>query len=107
MRFLIVGAGALGGYYGGMLLRGGADVTFLVRPRSAARLAEHGLVIRLPDGVFRTPVRTVSASAIDGQYDVVFLACKAYDLAAATDDFAPALSSRRCGPAGAERGEPH
>ena len=39
MRFLIVGAGALGGYYGGMLLRGGADVTFLVRPHRVARLA--------------------------------------------------------------------
>ena len=44
MRFLIVGAGALGGYYGGMLLKGGADVTFLVRPARAARLAERGLV---------------------------------------------------------------
>jgi 2-dehydropantoate 2-reductase len=63
MRFLIVGAGALGGYYGGMLLRGGADVTFLVRQRSAARLAEHGLVIRLPGGVLRTQVKTVSAGA--------------------------------------------
>jgi 2-dehydropantoate 2-reductase len=42
MRFLIVGAGALGGYYGGMLMRGGADVTFLVRQRSAERLAERG-----------------------------------------------------------------
>jgi 2-dehydropantoate 2-reductase len=41
MRFLIVGAGALGGYYGGMLPKGGADVAFLVRPRRAARLAEH------------------------------------------------------------------
>jgi 2-dehydropantoate 2-reductase len=92
MRSLIVGAGALGGYYGGMLLRGGADVTFLVRPRRAAILAEHGLVIRLPDGEFRTPVKTVSAGTIDGQYDVVFLACKAYDLAVAIDDFAPALS---------------
>jgi len=37
MRFLIIGAGALGGYYGGMLLKGGADVTFLVRPRRAAQ----------------------------------------------------------------------
>ena len=45
MRFLIVGAGALGGYDGGMLLRGGADVTFLVRPRRAAQLAERRLVI--------------------------------------------------------------
>jgi 2-dehydropantoate 2-reductase len=92
MRFLIVGAGALGGYYGGMLLRGGADVTFLVRQRQAARLAERGLVIRLPDGEFRTPVRTARAGAIDGSYDVVVLACKAYDLDAAIDDFAPALS---------------
>jgi 2-dehydropantoate 2-reductase len=92
MRFLIVGAGALGGYYGGWLLRGGADVTFLVRPRRAARFAEHGVVIRFPDGEFRTQVKTVSADTIDGRYDVVFLACKAYDLEAAIDDFAPALS---------------
>jgi len=42
MRFLTIGAGALGGYYGGMLLRGGADVTFLVRPRRMAQLAERG-----------------------------------------------------------------
>ena len=52
MRFLIIGAGALGGYYGGMLLRGGADVTFLVRPRRAAQLAERGLVIKMPDGEY-------------------------------------------------------
>ena len=32
MRYLILGAGALGGYFGGMLIKGGADVTFLVRP---------------------------------------------------------------------------
>jgi hypothetical protein len=78
LRFLIVGAGALGGYYGGMLLRGGADVTFLVRPRRAAQLAERGLVIKEPDGEFTTPVKTVLSGAVGGRYDVVFLACKAY-----------------------------
>jgi len=36
MRFLVVGAGAIGGYFGGKLQQGGADVTFLVRPRCAA-----------------------------------------------------------------------
>jgi 2-dehydropantoate 2-reductase len=96
MRFLIIGAGALGGYYGGMLIKGGADVTFLVRPRRAAQLAEQGLVIKRADGEFRTPVKTVSAGAIGGPYDVALLACKAYDLDTAIDDFAPALS-----PAGA------
>lgn len=92
MRFLIVGAGALGGYYGGMLLKGGADVTFLVRPRRAAQLAERGLVIKRAEGEFSTPVKAVSAGAIGGPYEVVLLACKAYDLDAAIDDFAAALS---------------
>ena len=70
MRFLIVGAGALGGYYGGMLLKGGADVTFLVRPRRAAQLAERGLVVTMPDGEYKAPVKTVLSSALGGPYDV-------------------------------------
>ena len=36
MRILVVGAGAIGGYFGGRLLQAGRDVTFLVRPRRAA-----------------------------------------------------------------------
>jgi 2-dehydropantoate 2-reductase len=93
MRFLIIGAGALGGYYGGMLAKGGADVTFLVRPSRAAQLSEHGLVIREPDGEFRAPVKTVGPGAVGGPYDVVFLGCKAYDLDEAIDQFAPALAA--------------
>jgi 2-dehydropantoate 2-reductase len=92
LRFLIIGAGALGGYYGGMLVKGGADVAFLVRPRRAAQLAERGLVIREPDGEFTTSVKTVLAGAVGGPYDVVFLSCKAFDLDGAIDEFATALS---------------
>jgi 2-dehydropantoate 2-reductase len=93
MRFLIIGAGALGGYYGGMLVKGDADVTFLVRPRRAAQLAERGLVIKEPDGEFIAAVKTVQAGAVGGPYDVVFLACKAYGLDAAMADFGAALAS--------------
>ena len=39
MRILVIGAGALGGYFGGCLIRAGRDVTFLVRPRRAEQLA--------------------------------------------------------------------
>jgi 2-dehydropantoate 2-reductase len=39
MRILVVGAGALGGYFGGRLKEAGRDVTFLVRPRRAEHLA--------------------------------------------------------------------
>jgi 2-dehydropantoate 2-reductase len=93
VRFLIIGAGALGGYYGGMLLKGGANVTFLVRLRRAAQLAERGLVIKMPDGEYGAPVKTVLSSTVGGPYDVVFVTCKAYGLDAAIDDFASALSS--------------
>src|SRR5438045_2826949 len=83
MRFLILGAGGLGGYYGGMLLKGGAEVTFLVRTRRAAQLATRGLVIKNPAGDFRTPVKTLLAGEIDHHFDLVLLACKAYDLRSA------------------------
>jgi 2-dehydropantoate 2-reductase len=91
MRFLVLGAGSLGSYFGGMLLKGGAEVDFLVRPRRAAELAERGLVIKLPDRQICRPVRTLLADQIDGHYDVVLLACKSYDLDGAMEALAPAL----------------
>ena len=50
MRILVVGAGAIGGYFGGRMLEAGRDVTFLVRPRRAGELASAGLVIKSPNG---------------------------------------------------------
>jgi len=91
MRFLVLGAGSLGSYFGGMLLQGGADISFLVRPKRAAELAEQGLVVRLPDGHIRQGVRTLLAGQIDGRYDIVLLACKTYDLESAIEAVAPAL----------------
>jgi 2-dehydropantoate 2-reductase len=92
MRFLVVGAGALGGYFGGRLLQAGADVTFLLRPRRAAQLAQTGLVIRSPKGdlEIKSPP-SVQADAIGGPYDVVIVGCKAYDLAETMASFAPAV----------------
>jgi 2-dehydropantoate 2-reductase len=95
MRYLILGAGALGGYFGGMLLKGGADVTFLVRPARAAQLKRDGLVVKTQDGgELRTQVRTVQQGQLDGTYDVVLLTCKAYDLDGAMDAIAPAMGEQ-------------
>jgi 2-dehydropantoate 2-reductase len=91
MRFLVLGAGAIGGYFGGKLHKGGADVTFLVRPRRAAQLAERGLVIMAQDGEIRAPVKTALAGGIDGPHDVILLCCKAYDLDDALLAIAPAV----------------
>jgi 2-dehydropantoate 2-reductase len=92
MRILILGAGAVGGYFGGRLLKAGRDVTFLVRPGRAERLARTGLVVRSPYGdvEIQSPP-TVTTDAIEGPYDVVLLSCKAYDLDSAIDSIAPAV----------------
>jgi 2-dehydropantoate 2-reductase len=94
MRFLVLGAGALGGYFGGKLMQGGADVTFLVRPKRAAQLAERGLVVHTHEGEIRMQARAVTAGSVDGAYDVVLLCCKAYDLDDALAAIAPAVGSR-------------
>jgi 2-dehydropantoate 2-reductase len=92
MRMLVVGAGAIGGYFGGRMLQAGRDVTFLVRPRRAAELAEAGLVIKSPNGdvTLKSPP-TVQANSIGEKFDVVLLSCKAFDLEDAIRSFAPAV----------------
>ena len=80
MKVLILGAGAVGGYFGGRLVQAGADVTFLLRPQRAQKLAQTGLVIKSPLGDARIPVRTLLQEAVRPDYDLVILSCKAYDL---------------------------
>ncbi|HEY0202488.1 MAG TPA: 2-dehydropantoate 2-reductase [Burkholderiaceae bacterium] len=91
MKILVLGAGAIGGYYGARLLQASADVTFLVRPGRAALLAARGLVVHSELGGFHAPVRTVLAGQAGTGYDCVLLACKGYDLESAMDDIAPAV----------------
>ena len=92
MRVLVVGAGAIGGYFGGRMLQAGRDITFLVRPRRAGELASAGLLIKSPHGdvTLKTPP-TVQADAIRQKFDVVLLSCKAYDLDDAMKSLAPAV----------------
>ncbi|HEY0353554.1 MAG TPA: ketopantoate reductase family protein, partial [Enterovirga sp.] len=92
MRVLVVGAGAIGGYFGGRLAEAGRDVTFLVRPGRAAQLAKTGLVVRSPHGDIHLPDPVlVQAQDLAAPYDLVILSCKAYDLDNAIESFAPAV----------------
>ncbi len=92
MRVLVVGAGAVGGYFGGRLLEAGRDVTFLVRPRRAAELASSGLTIRSQFGDVTLPKpATILSENIRDPFDLVLLSCKAYDLEGAMDSFASAV----------------
>ena len=92
MRVLVVGAGAIGGYFGGRMLQAGRDITFLVRPRRAAELGSSGLAIKSPNGdvTLKNPP-TVQADSLREKFDVVLLSCKAFDLEDAIKSFAPAV----------------
>jgi 2-dehydropantoate 2-reductase len=93
MRVLVVGAGAIGGYFGGRMLQAGRDVTFLVRPKRAAELASAGLVIKSAhhgDVTLKNPP-SVQADRLKENFDVILLSCKAFDLDDAMKSFAPAV----------------
>ena len=89
MQLLVLGAGGVGGYFGGRLAHAGVDVRFLVRPSRAETLAQQGLVIASPVGNLRTSVQVVTE--VGTTFDAVLLACKAYDLDAAIEAIAPAV----------------
>ena len=91
MRMLVLGAGALGGYFGGRALERGLEVEFLLRPARAAALARDGLRVRSQYGDIARPVVT-RAEAGPG-FDVVLLSCKAYDLDAAIAAIRPAVEA--------------
>jgi 2-dehydropantoate 2-reductase len=90
MKILVVGAGAVGGYFGGRLLQAGRDVTFLVRAGRAAALAQRGLRIRsrLGDAHFPNPP-TVTETEPARPFDLILLSCKAYDLEGAMEAISP------------------
>src|SRR5258708_19819525 len=92
MRVLIVGAGAIGGYFGGRMRQAGRDITFLVRPRRALELAAAGLVIKSPNGdVTLKDPPVVQADTINDKFDGVLLSCPPFDLDEAITPFPPAV----------------
>ena len=92
MRTLVVGAGAIGGYFGGRLLAAHQDVTFLVRPRRAQQLAASGLAIRSRFGDVSIPdPPTVLKENLHQPFDLILLSCKSYGLDDAVASFAPAV----------------
>jgi 2-dehydropantoate 2-reductase len=93
VKVLVIGAGGVGGYFGGRLIESGADVTFLVRERRARQLAENGLVIKSAVGDATMPVRTLTTADPGRPFDLVIVTCKSYDLQSAIAAAAPHLEA--------------
>jgi 2-dehydropantoate 2-reductase len=91
MNILVIGAGAVGGYFGGRLAQAGRDVTFLVRPARAASIRKDGLRIVSQYGDATLQPTLVTSAEISKPYDLILLSVKAYGLETAIEDFAPAV----------------
>jgi 2-dehydropantoate 2-reductase len=91
MRWMVMGAGATGGYFGGRLAQAGRDVTFIARGEHLAALRSRGLVVQSRLGDFTVAACATDDPAPSGIVDVVLFAVKSYDTELAAEAIAPAV----------------
>ncbi|MEW9675163.1 2-dehydropantoate 2-reductase [Lentibacillus sp. L22] len=87
MNVVVIGAGALGAYFGIRLSEGGANVTFLVREKRARQIEENKLAVKSPQGDYtiKKPQLATDAAEID-QADLVLVCVKGYHLEGTLDN---------------------
>jgi 2-dehydropantoate 2-reductase len=80
MRFLIAGAGAIGGYIGAKMARAGKDITLFARGRHLQAMQERGLRVLSAEGDFEVHPQVIGNLEGTGPFDVIFLGVKAHGL---------------------------
>jgi 2-dehydropantoate 2-reductase len=94
MKILLLGAGAIGGYFGARLIEAAQEVSFLVRPARKAILEANGLQLTSICGDFSGPVKAFATVSQEDDFDVVILSCKSYDLESAIEAVSPAVGAQ-------------
>jgi len=80
MRIAVLGAGGIGGYYGGLLARAGHEVALLARGDHLAALRERGIEVRAPEGMFTAAVAASDDPQALGEPELAIVAVKSYSL---------------------------
>jgi len=93
MRIVVMGSGGLGGYFGGLLARSGADVTFIARGANLRALQERGLTVHSVHGDFALPVPACADPAGLPPAEVILFCVKTYDAAAAAALLQPVVAA--------------
>ena len=94
MRIAIMGAGAVGGYFGGLLALAGNEVTFIARGEHLRAMQKNGLALETPKVTLHVAnARFVADPANVGPCDVVLFAVKAYDIEAAAAPLKPLVEA--------------
>jgi 2-dehydropantoate 2-reductase len=89
VRFVVVGAGATGGFLGGFLARAGHEVTLVARGAHLEAMRRHGLRVRFAEGEFTVRPRCTDDLGVVAGAEAAFLAVKAPAIA----PMAPALGA--------------
>ena len=92
MKILVMGAGAVGAYFGARLHQAGEEVVFGARGRNLQALKEHGLDLKSPRGDFHGPVRATDDPREFAPYDLILFTVKMYDMDAAAGSIAGCLA---------------
>ena len=97
MQITVMGAGAVGGYFGGLLSRAGHGVTFVARGEHLRALQAGGLTLETPKGTLKVDgARFVATPAEVGACDVILFTVKAYDIEAAAAPLKPLVDAGAC-----------
>lgn len=92
MKFLIIGSGGVGGYFGAKLSNSGQDVTFIARGNHLAKMKEKGLYVKSFQGDFTVfPINATDNLPGSDKFDVVIMAVKAWQVKEMTTKFLPCL----------------
>lgn len=92
MRIAVMGAGAVGGYFGAKLALGGHDVVFIARGQHLDAIYQNGLRVKSPDGEMHVSnARSVADPAQAGNTDLVLLCVKSYDTEIAAQALQPVI----------------
>ncbi|MFM7842287.1 MAG: ketopantoate reductase family protein, partial [Nitrospira sp.] len=93
-NILVVGAGAVGGFYGARLAKHHPNVSFLLRPRTCAAVRTNGLTLRSTTGTFTVRPAVASDPRELPTPDLIILSVKAYDLDEVLAQIAPVMTDR-------------
>ncbi|KRT71133.1 MAG: 2-dehydropantoate 2-reductase (Ketopantoate reductase), KPA reductase, KPR [candidate division NC10 bacterium CSP1-5] len=89
MKIAVMGAGAVGGYFGALLHRGGLDVTLIARGRHLEAIKAHGLRIKSTQGDLTVPAKAVGDPRAVGPVDLILFCVKSYDTESAARQCLP------------------
>jgi 2-dehydropantoate 2-reductase len=92
MKILVMGAGAIGAYFGARLHQAGEEVVFCARGRNLHALKEHGLEVKSPRGDYHGPVRATDTPREFAPYDLILFCVKVYDTDAAAQSLTGCLA---------------